>query len=474
MKWNNIKLNKYKNIKSPQVNNKSDITISDWLDLIKNGSTYTQVIQLARTYGKGHEVYDQLKLTVPCITYSFTFKNRKKNANIKTSTGLIYIDIDDSSFDINSIDTSKILAYYKSFGGNGYGIIVRVDTGLNLDNFKSTYDSIITDLGINNYVDANAVKPTQYSVLSYDEDLFVNDNPKVYNVVNPSNGSNGLSKLSSNDNEYKKLTYPMYNIKEEGHIHSSSQLFKYKNYFYLDNLHILSQHIVNEEYEVHWDGIDWIKIYLPVNKLTDGRKRFFLSFYTNLVYLNPNKTYHDLLEFGKMINNWICIEPLKISTLRNKLDAVIKQKEDGTLTPIPYYKKRKFLFNQYRTISKEEKLKIVNIERAKRFDAEAIELITNAIDDWDFKTQKRLTPNKLSKLLKMGRDRIRKQWDEFEWFVDDLNLQHGYEPYKKRIKAVDPTHEIIQLDAEERYADLCYIEYMDEVTGNYEWYELVA
>ena len=66
--------------------------------------------------------------------------------------------------------------------GNGWSLIVKVD-GLTPDNFKPSYFHICNELTIEDYIDLNAVKPTQYNVLSYDPNIYVNDEPFIFKSV---------------------------------------------------------------------------------------------------------------------------------------------------------------------------------------------------------------------------------------------------------------------------------------------------
>ena len=168
-----MQINYYSNVTHPNV--LSVIQTSNWLDKIK-ASEYSETITQARN---GALPYESTKLSLPCVTYNFLFIGYKKTENIISATGLMYIDIDIPEFDLNILDTSKVYSYYKSFGGVGYAIIVKVD-GLSQNNFKSTYLNICKELGIVEYIDTNAIKSTQFNVLSYDENIFINENPYVF------------------------------------------------------------------------------------------------------------------------------------------------------------------------------------------------------------------------------------------------------------------------------------------------------
>ena len=173
---NTFQINAYKSIKSPKVD--STIPITDWFTLIKN-SSYSDLITKARL---GNLDYDKTKGSLPCVTYNFVFDGYKTNENIITSTGLIYIDIDNPTFDINKLDTSKVHSYYRSFGGKGYAVLVKV-SGVTLNNFDSTYASVTNELGLIEYVDIQAAKATQFNVLSFDSNIFINDNAYTFSSV---------------------------------------------------------------------------------------------------------------------------------------------------------------------------------------------------------------------------------------------------------------------------------------------------
>jgi hypothetical protein len=154
----------------------SGSTSLDWFEFIKE-SSFSQTITSARA---GLLDYTEVKLnSTPCVTYNFLYDKYKKDKNIICSTGLMYIDIDDPSFDVTKVDANKIYSIYHSFGGLGYGIVVKID-GLTKENFNHNYKLVVKDLGLEEYIDLNAAKASQYNVLSYDPDILVNKLAKVY------------------------------------------------------------------------------------------------------------------------------------------------------------------------------------------------------------------------------------------------------------------------------------------------------
>jgi len=186
-----INVNYYKSINDPQVAYAK--SINNFLPSICYSEHSEKIIKSR----KGELDYDLTKANLPCITYNFLYDGYKNDSHIIKGTGLLCIEIDDDSFNIKLIDKNKVLAYYKPYCGKGYFIIVRVD-GLTLCNFKSTYYSIAENLGISAFIDENTMKASEYSVLSYDESIYINLNPLVY-IASDEKVSSTL--IGSNDSQ---------------------------------------------------------------------------------------------------------------------------------------------------------------------------------------------------------------------------------------------------------------------------------
>ena len=293
-------LNTYQCVSKPTVTN--TVTITEWLNQIKS-SDYSQLIESARA---GLIDYNSTKASLPCCTYNFLYNKYKKDVNIISSTGYLYIDIDDSSFDISSLDLTKIFSYYHSFGGKGYSIIVQVE-GVTKSNFKSTYLSICNDLGISSFIDVNAIKHSQFNVLSFDTNIYINESSFVFNSV---------------ESSITKTPQPLYNnqLKKE-HIRGVgvfSENVKYNNLyeFQFNGYDSIS----------NWnEGFNFIECYQPFYKLQDKRKRSLLSYLTNLVWLNPNLDYFHYVNIMESVNKRICETPIPSNLIVGMVKSVLKQ-----------------------------------------------------------------------------------------------------------------------------------------------------
>jgi len=396
-------LNVYDNIRSPQV--KDFITIEEWFFLIKE-SKYSQLIVQARSFGKAHLIYDSVKATLPAITYNFTFRSRKTNDNIVSNTGLLYIDIDDLSFDISILDTSKVFAFYKSYGGLGYSLLVQVD-GLNKDNYELTYSSICQDLGLSNYHDKGAKKCTQFNVLSYDPDIFINYNSFVF------------SSSLINNNQFPPIPV----------------VLKRKKRAYTKGLGVFPNEIIslrydnlNEikfvgDYTVNWDGYDYINCFIPIHKIKSNRNNVLLSYTRNLVYLNPYLTKDATIKIIDKVNHLACAEPVDIAQVKRIVDSIFKLKLNGKLNPIYNRRKRKIVFAKDSMLNREDKLAICRKQFSIKQTGDSKSKIYSFIENWDFVLNGKITASSVAKASKMNIKTIEKYWFEFKAYAKDLNRQ---------------------------------------------------
>ncbi len=384
-----FQINTYESIKNSTV--VSTVSITDWLSQIKT-STYSDQIQKARL---GELDYEATKAELPCVTYNFLFDKYKKNSNIKDSSGLIYIDIDNPSFDIASLDKSKVYSYYHSFGGVGYAILVKV-SGLTIDNFRSTYSSITSELGIAEYIDIHAAKASQFNVLSFDENIYINEDAYTF--------SSAFAPLSY-INKKKEKAY-------------TTEWGANNNPLRFDNLDEIQ---FDGEYHVNWDGYEYIKCFLPFRNVESNRKTFLFSYCQNLVYLNPSITKERTYTILDSINQKKCEAPLDESELLQVVNSIHNYREKGELIPIYYRKKRKILFNKQSALTRDEKLKICRIELAKLKTELSNEKILGIVDTWNWGRYGAITQRKVYLNHPISKKTIEKYWHLYKPLITTLN-----------------------------------------------------
>lgn len=420
-------INTYNSIVQPAIT--GTISITDWLNKIQS-SEHSKTITAARA---GLIDYTNTKKQLPAVTWNFRFIEYKKDTRCIYSTGFIFIDIDDKNFDINTLDKSKIFSYYQSFGGKGYGIIVKTK-GIVFDNFKASYLTICNDLGISSFIDKNAIKASQFSVLSYDPNLFLNPESFVFDF------SLSLDELNQSISNYRKeilelnfysksnnLKLPLTNLIEEGNINKSNKeniwrLVRGKienpiRYTNIDDFEFDSDFICN------WnEGLNFIRCYLPSGKLKDKRKRTILSYTTNLVFLNPDIKYLHALSILENINKVICNSPLDSNILEGILKSILNQKNENRLKP--HITLRRILFKPNSELNTEDKLFVCGRLIKEKFEVEGCQRLNSIIEEWDFDNLGKISIRKIAKNSDMNERTIEKYYHHFKELINSLNNEY--------------------------------------------------
>jgi len=398
-----FKINQYECFTKPTVT--STIPVEEWFEMIKY-SEYSDKIIEARNSTK--KLYDQTKSEIPCVTYNFLFDGYKNDKNIISATGLLYIDVDHSDFDVSILDANKVFARYRSFGGIGYAVIVRV-AGLTPLNFKSTYSEIIDCLGITDYADKNAMKATQFSVLSFDPFIYVNPDPYTFTAIQTAPMCMVIDKT------LKKNTYTL----DTGAVSDK---------IYFNNLH----HIKipdGEKHIVNWDGYDVINCGIAMHKISEGkRKHFLLSYCNNLVYLNPQLTKKRTIQLMSSVNSYACANPLSFDQVLDIVRSIFRYKDDGTLKPKYSSKKRKIVFAVDSGLTRSEKLNVCRTERSKKTSNDSRHRLYLIIEEWDFYRYGKISQRKISRFCNMNRKTVEKYYHEFKDYIISLNESSSVPP----------------------------------------------
>lgn len=408
-----MKIDVYQKLSKPSVLNQ--IEVQEWFDLIRN-SDYTQKIIDARN---NPFQLKALKQNLPCVTYNFLYRRYKKDCNIISSTGLIFIDIDHPSFNPSMIDKKRILGYYKSVSGNGYHILVRIDA-ITQSNFKTSYKAVCEDLGILEFVDINAIKHSQFSLLSFDEDAYFNHTPFIYSAE--------LYACPAIDLTATPLKHisciPFEGILKNQTAYTSDgdTNLRFDN---LDEISIPE----GEKYVVNWEGYDYVKCWIPIKKLKDGRKRFMLSYVTNLVWLNGAAEYERLFSVMHNVNQIACEVPLSPKILYKILNGILKRLHSGNLYPILFNKKRKIVFDKYNFYSKGEKLDMVLQELAIKKTDDSIVKMKEILSQWKHEFGK-ITARNIFNLCKSKRINVK---------ISSKTINKYYKHFKSEILEINST-----------------------------------
>ena len=418
-------LNIYQNIKSPAV--LSGTTLEEVLTLIQTNPNSSNIIK-ARN---GELDYNQTKNNCKSVTFNFFFDKYKKDTNIIAATGYLYIDIDNPIFNVETLDLTKVRAMWHSFGGQGWGIILKVD-GLTLSNFKTVYINICKELGIIEFIDTNAIKASQFTVISYDTNLY----------TNPSSFQFNASSYSIND--INKNTPPSFVIKKEeeketitidGGVKSNPEYLNLR----FNNLDEIEMN--NMPYVVNWNGIQWVTCLIPMQKLTKGsRTKFLLAYANNFVWLNPNVTKEKTHQVLTGVATIACI-----GEMTNEINGIIKtifiKKQEGTLKPNIHKKDRKIVFAKNSGYTRQEKLEICNQEKSEHWKSISTQKLYEIIESWDFESFGKISQSKVIEFHPISKKTIEKYWSKVKEIVTMMN--NDFKASKVKVDEVVVEEEII-------------------------------
>lgn len=393
-----MKITTYKNIETPKV--KSLIDLSEFINTVKNGDEHRLFIESARQHGKGHPKYDEIKSEkLPTYRFNFLIDGYAKNKNITVPTGIIYLDVDNTSTPIEH--NEFIFAKWKSLSGNGFGLLFKV-SNLTIDNFGDVYDELAELIGVT--PDPMARKPIQQTVLSYDSEMYYNPNSKTYTHT-----------------EIKKVLFHPTKEKEREHIDRNKTFLNNNNnkppirfdnideYFEDDTPYILFE----DDKEPICDP------YIP-KEVKKGKRMTTLNIYlTNVALLNPMQGENFLLSCATSAN-WSFKPPLPSHTLKKTVNYIIRKRSEGQLTPY-FNNERRIIFNPILKMNRKQKMEITNKEMGKLKREKTKGKIYDLLESWDFEIEGKITQKKVSILTGLHLSSIKRYWELFKDFASRLN-----------------------------------------------------
>lgn len=178
----------YKNKKSYT---NQEISIDDYITFVKAGTNQDDVLKARSAKEQGNKKeYESIKSETTFVMGSCTIHNGKPKSseNIKGLNGLIVIDIDEEQVtdelksELHKDEYTNIM--HKSFGGGqNYCIFVKIDSNRFEDTFHNLADYYLAKYGIK--IDPACKNINRFRFLSYDPEIFVNENSKKWKASKP-------------------------------------------------------------------------------------------------------------------------------------------------------------------------------------------------------------------------------------------------------------------------------------------------
>lgn len=388
-------INKFLNGKNSNVI--STLPINDILTIIKEGDSNLQTIQALRSIGKSNSLFDNIKISkLPTFRFNFNFNQKANNQSIIRPTGLIYIDVDGSDTIINN---QYVFASWKSISETGFGILVKVD-GLTLNNFSETYLEVSKLLGIT--TDIGAKKATQQTVLSYDPNLYYNEESLTFTVS-------------------KKVSFVAIKERREECILTNDTFFnKDSEKLRFDNT---DEYFNDDTPYIVFTGAKE-KICSPfIPKSIEGGNRNSTMFFILSQYalLNESKGEPFLRACANVINQHT-FPKLVEGEIKGIIESVIKKRAEATLSA-HLNKERRLLFNPNVKMDRKEKQRIVCEEIGKIKRSQTENKIYQILENWDFKTDGKITQNKVADKSGKNVITIKRYWKSFKDYASDLNAK---------------------------------------------------
>lgn len=331
--------NIFPNIKNRNVN--TTIPISEVMEYIKYGK-WKDEIETARSFGKGHPIFETIKVTTPTFTPNGTFNGIRSVDHLDGLSGYIYLDIDHPIDTEILIGIPFIYSYWKSISGKGYGLLVKTD-GLNFNNFKSSWfylENYFLDIGI--HIDPLTKDMPRQCVISYDPDIYINNDVVPLSVRDiPTK-----SFLKSHSNT-ASMTYHEYPEWSDSNYTGSTKLTyntTLSDYYGMD-------------YIVIKEGKDYRNSYLPEKIKKGDRHKWMFSYITTLIYNNPDISPETVRKILSTINKKYCKPALTIDEIHSMINWTYRKYKNNQLTIST--RKKKIWINPDKGLSTTEKRSII-------------------------------------------------------------------------------------------------------------------
>lgn len=167
-----------------------DIKLFDVFNDIKNGKYKSKINTMRYALHKeDEEKYDELKIQLPAFTPSATFGDSRTQPHLTGYSGIVHLDYDHISKEelpdlVNRVNECEYtLASFISPSAEGLKVFIKVNT--DETNHTPIYQQV-TDY-YNKYgevkVDGKCKDVTRLCFVSYDEDLYLNENSKVFELI---------------------------------------------------------------------------------------------------------------------------------------------------------------------------------------------------------------------------------------------------------------------------------------------------
>ena len=176
-------INYFDSVKESQLKN---VEVQKVLQQIQKGYWKNQIDDIRYQIQNGNsKKASEIKSNLPAITISATFKERRKKGYVDKYSGLLHLDYDKlenvEEVKANLISIPYTYSAFISPSGNGVKVLVRSDNDISghttaFNDLRAYYDEIV---GVKS--DSSVKDITRLCFVSYDTDLYLNEDSEVFN-----------------------------------------------------------------------------------------------------------------------------------------------------------------------------------------------------------------------------------------------------------------------------------------------------
>ncbi|MDP9956853.1 Ca2+-binding EF-hand superfamily protein [Epilithonimonas hungarica] len=338
-------------------------------------------IKLLREIDKKNDDYNKIKKNLPAVCFNYTFKNNYIiSKNLDQETGYVYFDIDNAeSFDY---DTKHIVALWKSVGGKGFGLLVKVKN-LIRENFKLSYEHIVNILEIP--YDKSCNDCSRINFISYDPNAYYNENAVEIDLTNFN------EQLPT---RLEKLPHRNSNFSHFNGYNQNGGKIRYDN---LLDILATKEYKFNDEgyYDFGKDKVSYCKCYVPRKLVSVGlRNTNLFGFGCCILSINPDISLSGLKRILDSYNSKYFTIPMEEDEVNTLTKSIYKKK--GKISPLQNAQRRIIYSAEIRTLSEKRSIngKILGNDRI----IQTREELSDIISSWNYDIYPKITQEKLQEV----------------------------------------------------------------------------
>lgn len=386
----------------------ASVSLEEFINEVKNPGLPTkhQINKAREVYVNSDEhkndaLYKSIKNSLPCITFLNTFNNYVSNENVVAPTGFMYIDVDDIDF-IDLSSHSFVVSYWKSLSNNGYGILIKYSS-VGTVNLQNCVDELSNTLGIK--LDKNAVSIDRLNVISYDRDIYYNENYTEYIFSKEELVSH--THIKTNFINRLRVTDTVF---EEGNLRFSNLQELIKGFDFNGEIFI----------DLGDNKLEYAEVFVPKEIFDGNRNKSMFVLCSQIRGLNPWITEDYLYRVCNTINNDKFRPQLDGKELSEIVRKVASKKEPVVILN----KTKRLLFNpDYLLTVKERRSLSAKQIRGVEGEKNTQKIIT-CLNSWDFERLGKISQSKLAKESGFGIATIKRKAEKINTIYEILNKEY--------------------------------------------------